>query len=371
MSVDTGLRLRRILADNLALVVVVALLVTGAGAALSYDAHFTDHTTTETRTVTVYEPMPSFTHGATVQRENPVFEIGTRLSDRGFYYTRIAPVLDGEFRFGYQATDGDMTVQLTATRVIRGVSEEEGTVLWAERQRLASEEVTGLGPGETASVPLRVNVSETQSRAENITEALGASSAGVQTLVTVRVRVTGEAGETAVNTTASHELRIDAGDGTYSPTANTTATPVTRQRTETVTEPPGSLSAVGGPILLALGLFGVVGLAVGYRGGRLSLTDDERALLAHQHARTEFDEWITVASLPDSAVGPAEEHVAVADLEGLVDIAIDTNGRVIEDDERGGYFVVSGDRTYRYDPPSAAATDDDPLEPAVRRIDEG
>lgn len=368
MSPDTGLQVRRFVADNLALLAIVALLVTGAGAALTYDAHFTDRTTTETRTVTAYEPTPSFTHGATITRENPVFDVGTRLSDRGFYYTRVAPVLDGAFRFGYRAADGNVTVRMTTTRVIRGVSEERERVLWAERQRLASEEVTGLAPGETASVPFRVNVSETQTRAENITEALGASAAGVQTLVAVRVRVIGEAGDTTVNTTTSHELRIDADDGTYSPTANATGAPITRQQTETVNDPPGPLAAAGGPVLLALGLLGLVGLAAGYGGGRLSLTDDERALLAHQRARTEFDEWITVASLPDSAVSPAEDHVTVSDLEGLVDVAIDTNGRVIEDEDRGGYFVVSGDRTYRYDPPTET-DEENPLEPAIKRID--
>jgi hypothetical protein len=371
VSLDSRLRARRFVAGNLALLAVVALLVTGAGAALTYDAHFTDRTTTETRTVTAYEPTPSFTHGATVTRENPVFDVGTRLSDRGVYYTRVAPVLDGEFRFGYRAADGTVTVRMTATRVIRGVSEEGERVLWAERQQLASEEVTGLEPGETGAVPFRVNVSEMQSRAGNITEALGASAAGVQTLVAVRVHVTGEAGGATVNTTTSHELRIDAGDGTYSPTANATGTPITRQQTETVNDPPGPLSTAGGPALLALGLLGGLGLAVGARGNRLSLTEDERAVLAHQRARTEFDEWITVASLPGSVVGPTEDHVTVSDLEGLVDVAIDTNGRVIEDEVRGGYFVVNDDLTYRYDPPNADATaDDDPLEPAVKRIDE-
>lgn len=365
---DTALRARRFLADNLVAVALVVLVVAAAGAALTYDAHLDGETTTETETVVVYETSPSFTHGARVRRENPVFDVGTRLSERGQYYTRIAPVVDGEFRFTYVANDGDVTVRTSADRVIRAVS-EGGIVLWEQRRDIATREATGLGPGAPATVPYRVNVTELDSRVGNVTDALGTGGAGIETVVEVRVRMTGTVADERVNTTSTHELEIEAGDGTYSATGNTSGTTETRDRVRTVPVTPGPLVATGGPLLLALGLLGGGALVVGSRREWFVVTDAERATLAHDAARAEFAEWITVGLLPDTAVGPEDEHVRVDDLEGLVDVAIDTNGRVIEDRERGGFFVVSGDRTYRYDPPEQSV-DDDPLEPAVRRVEE-
>ncbi|MFC7177145.1 DUF5305 domain-containing protein [Halosegnis marinus] len=365
---DAELRARRLLADNLAVVALVVLVVAGAGAFLTYDAHLADETTTETETVVVYETVPAFTHGATVRRENPVFEVGTRLEERGQYYTRIAPVVDGEFRFTYVADDGDTTVRLAADRVIRAVA-EDGTVLWEQRRALDTAEATGLAPGETATVPYRVNVSELQSRVDNVTEALGTGGSGVETVVAVEVRMTGTVGGERVNTTRTHDLELSAGDGTYSATGNASGTTERRERVRTVPAEAGPLAATGGPVLLALGLLGGGALAVGRRRGLVEVSDAERARLAFAGERAEFDEWITAAELPDSAVGDPADHIRVADLEGLVDVAIDTDGRVIEDESRGGFFVVSGDRTYRYDRP-APADGDDPLEPAIRRVED-
>jgi hypothetical protein len=362
VSVDSALRARRLLADNFAVValVLLALALAAGGGVLAYDAYVADGTTTETRSATVYETTPEFTHGAVVQRENSVFEVGTRLSERNVYYERIAPVLSGEYRVGYRAPGGDATVRLTTTLVHQGTADDGATVLWEKRTPLASEEATGVAPGESVAVPYRVNVTEARNRVAATTEELGTSGAGVRTFVEARVELSGTVAGESVNATYTDRLGIVAGGGTYRPDTNASAASATRQETVRTPTTAGPLARFGGPLLLALGLVGLAGLGVGRRSGRLVVSDGERQLLAHQRARAEFDEWITTASVPDSVVGPRDEHVEVADLEGLVDVAIDTNGRVIED-ERRGFLVVSGDRTYRYDPPT---------EPAITRVDD-
>ena len=51
--------------------------------------------------------------------------------------------------------------------------------------------------------------------------------------------------------------------------------------------------------------------------------------------------------------------ITVETLEGLVDVAIDTNNRVIEHLSGEEYVVFVEDRLYRYEPPADPATDDD------------
>lgn len=52
-------------------------------------------------------------------------------------------------------------------------------------------------------------------------------------------------------------------------------------------------------------------------------------------------------------------HIQVSSLEGLVDIAIDTNSRVINDPDRQGYFVLGDGVCYTYFPPGLSGGRED------------
>ncbi|PSQ29654.1 hypothetical protein BRD16_09705 [Halobacteriales archaeon SW_6_65_46] len=367
---DTTLRLRRLVADNLAVIALAVLLVTGAGVVVTYGAYTGDRTTTESSETTLYETESAFAHGATVARENEVFPLGTRLSDRSQYYTRIAPVADGNYSFGYRAESGRLDVDLSATLVVRGVATESSEVLWTQRRPLDAGSTTGLSPGETATVDYRVNVTRLTDRTTAITESLGGTAGEVQTFVRVQSRFDGMVAGSRVEQTTTDRLAISTGSGTYSLTPNTTTTAPTIEETVEIEDPPGPLRAIGGPLLLAAGLIGVSALAFARVRGKLSLSSHERDLLAYRAARDEYDDWITIGTLPAGVGDTPGEHVVVDELEGLVDVAIDTDGRVIENAATGQLLVETPRRTYRYDPPTAdGGTGDEPLEPAIRRID--
>jgi hypothetical protein len=68
----------------------------------------------------------------------------------------------------------------------------------------------------------------------------------------------------------------------------------------------------------------------------------------HTATRDEFDDWITAASPPQEAF--EAPRVEVDSLDGLVDLAIDTNRRVIEDADRGEYLVLGDGVIYTYTP---------------------
>ncbi len=340
----------------LPVLVVVALLVAGVGGWLTYTAYADPGTRTETRTVTEWSTTPAVEHSAVVSEDNEVFPVGDRLSDRPVYYTQVMPMLDGTYRFGYAAAGGgDVTARTELTLVVRSVAEGDGTgagtVYWSVTEGLGSAERASLGPGGTLDTSFSLNASRLAGRLERITESLGGTSGQVEVAVRARTRVEGTVDGSEVSRTVTTDVPMDVSASTYSIGPAPGGQPFSRTREVQVERSYGPLWTVGGPLLLVVGLLAAVGLGVAARSGRFDLTDRERALLAHDRARSQFDEWVTTGRVPDDALAGAT--VPVDSLEGLVDVAIDTNERVVEDPDRGRYYVLAGTTTYSYEPPAA------------------
>ncbi|WP_241996948.1 DUF5305 family protein, partial [Halorubrum sp. SD626R] len=78
--------------------------------------------------------------------------------------------------------------------------------------------------------------------------------------------------------------------------------------------------------------------------------------ILHVHQQEQvFSEWITRGTFPSER--EYEATVLVDDLEGLVDVAIDTNKRVIKDEQLGVSTVLDGDYVYVYVRPDSPAED--------------
>lgn len=119
-------------------------------------------------------------------------------------------------------------------------------------------------------------------------------------------------------------------------------------RTQTPVSP-GPLRGVGGPLLLVLSLVGLVGLAVGQATVGLTVSETERARLAYRRQREEYDEWITTGTVPSESL--ADPTVEVDSLEGIVDVAVDIDRRVIDDSDSTRLVVLGEEVNYVYTPP--------------------
>lgn len=348
-----GTARQRYLLDEYLLVVVLALLGAAAlGGFLTYTAYAAPGTTTETRTVSSWETTPDLDHAATVTRDNEVFRTGRTLENRDVYYTRISPILDGTFRTGYRTTgEGSLDTSVEVDLVIRAVSEESNITYWRVGRSLASRETTDLAPGEVTATTFSLNISQVESRRDRVTGSLGGTAGTVETVVVARTTYDGSVNGREVSRTRGQEFPLVIEENTYRiRTDGVRGGRFTQSERVAVRNEPSPLRATAGPVLLALGLLGLAGLVVGQRTGRLELTAGERARLVHERERSEFEEWITAGRVSEAALdGPA---VTVESLEGLVDIAIDTDRRVIETDT-GRYFVPGDGLVYRYTSPSA------------------
>jgi hypothetical protein len=339
--------------DRWSLAVVVALLaVTIAGAGITYGTYVEPGTHTEQRPGPRAEYVGDFTHEATVQQPNPVFTVGQTLTEQSFYYSSLSPVLNGSFIYSYSATEsGQLEAEATLHLVARSVGDrgDEEVQYWRISRSLDGANAT-LEPGDRLELTFSRNVTAFASETRAIDERLGGTPGDIEMTVVAVIETNGEVNGRPVSEVRRYRLGISPGDGIYRVDDPGTVANVTEQtRTITVENSYGLPRKAGGPLLV---VFGVVGL--GLLGGAryrdlLALTDAERRYLDYETTRSEFDDWITTARLPqdtsDSSV------VDVADLEGLVDVAIDSNRRVLRDPSTGTYQCRVDDVVYRYDPP--------------------
>jgi len=122
-------------------------------------------------------------------------------------------------------------------------------------------------------------------------------------------------------------------DGTLS--EQETKTTTVTERTQTPTDP-FSYLVPGLAGIIALGMSGVVWT----RHRDVDLTAVEKAI-----NRSQYEEWLSTGEFP---AGPNKRHIRMENLEDVVDVAIDSNKRVIYDDSYRVYAVADGDLVYYF-----------------------
>lgn len=347
-------RIRAAVADNYELVLAALLLVGAVGGYLTYTTVVDPGTTTESREVASWQSSGEFTHQATVVDGTEALEEGTVLRNRSTYFQSVTPELDGAFAYSYAASDdGSLDADTTVSVAFRSVEPDTDgneTVYWAYDRRIASSSAQSLSPGAQATVPFTVNATALSQEAERVDEEFGGTPGDLQTVVVVRTELSGTRNGQPVDATRTYRLPIQP-DGSLYRVADPGVVTESGGQTERVSVPVeyGPLRTAAGPLLLALSLVAAGGLVYARRDGRLAVTDRERQWLAYRSTREEFDDWITTGRVPDGADGSAV--VEVDTLSGLVDLAIDTDNRVLEDRARGACLVLAEDRWYRYETP--------------------
>jgi hypothetical protein len=345
-------------------VLVVCLVAAGVGGLFVYDVYATEGTTTETRTVTDGRIEGSFTHRATIteRAEDTPFEPNETVDDRSVYFQRIMPVLEGSFTLTYTGGDAPLDVRVRRAVVVENVestSEGESTVYWRQNRSIRTVERT-VESGERVTVPFELNVTATRAAARNVSERVGAPGETQISVVTTVVATRQDGASRSERVVVP--LSVDPDGDVYRVSADPSTESFSRTVTERVPADPGPLRSVGGPVLLVVGLLGTVGAGLVTVRDDLGLSETERAWLRYRDDRADFEEWINRMTLPDDAVEtPDGEAETLGD---LVDFAIDTDAAVVEDPERGAYFVFDDGRTFAFDPPETpAAVDADRPEP--------
>lgn len=322
-------RLKLVLADRgleiaLAFGVVGITMLAGAGYV---------YTNPDTRTVSEVTDQKSFSTAvetsAVVQGNTTLYEEGERLSDMPVYLFRATPDLTLTIRT--TVPEGE-TVQVThrLTLVIQAARDEE-PFYTEERTLIEREHRTTNG---SASDSTTVNVEEIRDRTESVREEIS----GAGTLST-RFNLVVEYETDRYNGQLVSGTSLQISESSYVLGGQLGASEShSEQVTRTVTDPPDVTTTAG---LGALGLILLIGSIVMDRMRRR--IDVEKILTTRDHAR--FEEWISNGEFP-TEVG--NRFTSINSLEDLVDVAIDSDKRVIFDRSLGAYAVVDGDVVYYY-----------------------
>lgn len=353
-------------------IVIACLLVAAGGGYLTYTAMTASATQTETVTEAEWTTDTEFAHGVTVQEGTAVFDRGEQLRDRPVYFARLAPELEGRYIVSHggdvEAAIGTVELQLVI-EATEGRGDDE-IVHWRETEPLASEEVSNLSAGEETVVPFAIDTAELTLRVGDITDELGASPGSTEIRVVADTVLETEAAGDPLSDERTDELTldlntnvdrveednstvIDVRGGTYSVEERVTE-PHTQSVTTTRTVPvePSPLEAYGGPVLFVVGLLAAGGGWLASRRGVFAVSAAERRRLSFARARSDYAEWISRGHPPESE---PRRRIHLDSLADLVNVAIDSNRRVIEQLAPARYAVWIDDIEYVFDPPPALA----------------
>ena len=349
MNAPLPLRHKALIEERYAIVVAILLVLAAAGAWGVYTTHVAPEAQTEEHVTASWTAAGEFDHGATVVNASDPFDEGTRVSDRTMYFTQLMPELDGTYVYHYTGGEGSVDAHTELDLLIRSVDNHGEEVFWEVTEPINETNTIALEPGETHETAFTVDVNATNDRIAEIQESLGDSVGNVEVVVRAQTTIEGSVEGESVEDTNEHVLRIEPSRSTYR-AENPTTNVETYESVERTSVPAeiGPLRSGGSLLLLIGSLVGLAAVSTAKRNGLL-VAEAERPLVEHSRERDEFDDWISRGRFPREIL--EQSKVRIDSLEGLVDVAIDSERRVIEDTQTGSYYVVD-DLVYAYDPPA-------------------
>jgi len=353
---------RSLLGRYAAVIVIIAVMLALAGVYVTYTAQTTSDTITETDQVTTatWTVDSSFDHGAVVQRDTAVLPEGERLTGLPSYFTTLAPHLDGTYQLSNQGDVEDVSGEIDLNVVLQHVAEgddDEIITYWEERESLDTEVIEDGEGGH--SVDFEFNVTELDERVSDLEDQVGASPGTSEVLLVADTTLVGVVdGQEFVDERTSR-LEIEPGAGTYSVEAQP-AESDTHEAIETVEnevpnpDKPSTPMQAGAALLILLGIVGAGSVGYLTYAGYTQVSDKEREYADFENERDTFDKWISTGKLPD---GGEYTRVELDSLADVVDVAIDSNRRVIESTGDRRLFVTLVDGTrYEFEPPEQPAS---------------
>lgn len=289
----------------------------------------TDRSVVETDTTTT----------ATVEGDHAMYDSGEELTDEPVYIRSVTPAVT--VTASTRAPPDDVAVDQQVSILYTASSREDG-VFREREQVLTSTSGTIEADGERVESDVTLQIDDIEATLEGMREEIG--DAG-QVNAYLRVETAYSGTDYDGNLEEQAELTVSTESYRVPPLSTekehrTTASNVVPIADEVFQ---ATLPLVGGvvvphttPVAGGLSMLGVAALG-GARYGRRAVDTDRERVRIH---RFRYGEWISQGSLP-AGVADRLEVVTMASLEGLVDIAIDADTRVIHDTRQGCHAVLT------------------------------
>lgn len=319
-----GLRVAYLLATHgrtltIGLLLLSAALIGGAGWLYTHPETEDFQRQTHVQTVRV-----TASTSALVTGESSLYDRGTRLRGKTIYFLDTTPELRLTQRV-HVPTGTSVTQRL----VLRYTAAHEGTVFWSRNRTLTTATVTSKERPLTLRTTL--DMPRIKQQIQTYQQEVGSgATVSVRVLSIVRYdtgRYTG---------TLRQPVSLTFGPEWY----EVTAAPVSRTHARTVTtvrvtsRRHAVLVGIAGGVVLLLAPFA-------YAFARQLRPRHE--LLRRRLARAQFSDWISQGDVRNAMT---DRRVGLDSLGALVDVAVDIDGRIIYDPDRGVYAVFDDEITY-------------------------
>jgi len=308
------------------------------------------YVTTETIDQRVYSI--DVNHQSTTVKNSRLYNEGYIVSNGPQYFMDIHPELIMRFSEDYE---GNYTANILHTNsTIKAISTRGKKVIWSEQKRI--QDTTWAENIDESTV--KINTIKLSNEINEINNEIP-NSADITVEFEYTYEFTTEKDD-LVTLTSSPTLRFNSRSSYEIDSEQVTTT---RKTTEDITKPQPSQSTtilgntlgIYGLVIISVGLvISLVGIYILYGGIYSTRTYNERLYTYHQ---AKYDEWITYGRpMADPEYESVWEKLKVDTLEGLVDVAIDTDKRVIYSKDMSRFYIFSDGTLYTYLPPN---TDED------------
>lgn len=357
-EIDQSVRIRAALETWFVVVVIALVVATVVLGWWAYQVNMVPEVEQEERLVEDWSETTAYDHRAEIINDSLPFDRGEIVENRPIYYTNLAHDLDGTYTYEYNADSGDVTVTTDTYLLIRGgelENQDMDEVFWEIAEPLETEE-SSIDPDDEHVVEFTVDILYVIETIATVEEQLGAREGVVDVRVVSISEIEGEVEGDTIEHTYESDMIMVVEPATFRIIEEATI----EERHETfetveVLVEPSPIEAYGSIALVALAAVLLGTLLIGRVAGYTELTEEERELLRIEQDRERFSEWITTGTFPSER--EYEQTVLVDSLEGLVDVAIDTNKRVIEDPQLGVSTVLDDNYIYIYVRPDSPARD--------------
>ena len=341
------LRIRKAVDEQYVIILALLVLLLVGGLWASYTAHISPGTETETEVDSRWSRTSTFSHGATVAGQNPVYETNQRLRNQRAYFPLISPRLTGEYQFQYTASgDGAVDVDITVLSIVQ--SRGDGTVFWQQTREIGSTTAADVEPGGSANTEFEFNLNQTRLQLERVEETLGETPGDPIVVVQAQTQMTGQVNGRTVNREFVDEIRFIPDGDSFVVNDPGEMTNTSRQvRSVTTTREYSPIRSIGGPAILVVSVGGLASLVLLRRRNQIALSPAERDRLTH----VEYAEWISIGTLSEDPHDSELNVVEMSSLVDLVNVAADAGERVVYDPAQERYAVFDGDRMYFCTPP--------------------
>lgn len=340
------LKARRFLGKNympIATIVTIIMLATGViGCLMAYNSM----TGTEEITNAAYTQQGVYTYSATVIPGNPLYADNTVLHmGNPAYFFEVSPIADMEFQYSIDSTK-NVDVTATGKTSLIVTSMDGDKTIWQKTYPVNDMGSIKIKDNQPVNSKFAINMTNIQTQINDVQDKLKYSPTTTYVLTT-QINYAGTINDQPVADTAAFNIPINMSDTYYQmpDSIETSSTSKTTYDNITVaTRKAPTVKTTGLPIIFIV----LEVIALNYIvTRRRSVTDEDIAAAEKVAMRGKFKESISTGSLPNNI--NMFTLVDITSLRELVDIAMDTNTRVIYNKEAHIYYTLTGSIMYRFD----------------------